>query len=445
MGMLDRLKSIFALRRTSEPKYPDERRVPYNGRSLAGVSVTPDNAVTVPAVWACVRYLSQTVAVLPWRVMRESAEGKVLASSHPVDWMIRKRPNPETSAFQFRETLTHWALLWGNGYAEIERDGAGRPVALWPIQPWRVCVERLDDGSLVYEVNNGAKDKSIIPAMDMFHIRGFGHGPVGVNVMEYAAESIGWARAAQLFGAAFFGNNMGFGGMVSVEGGLTEPGKIALEKTLNQKFNGPRNAWRWFVGDKKMELQPFGVEPNKGQFIETNQHLVEEVCRWFGVPPHKVAHLLRSTFNNIEHQAIEVVQDSVIPWVKRFEEEADYKLFGAQNRLGFYTKMSLNALLRGDAKSRGEYYQLLRNAGAVSADEIRELEDLNPIGPDQGGDIRIVQSQNVPLDQLREVTENQMEAAVMPKAPAPANASVDEIRATTDILSMARARVGADV
>jgi HK97 family phage portal protein len=445
MGLLSRLKGIFALRRASEPKYPDERRGPYNGRSLAGVNVTPDNAVTVPAVWACVRYLSQTVAVLPWRVMKESNEGKVLAQSHPVDWIIRKRPNPETSAFQFRETLVHWALLWGNGYAEIERDSVGRPVALWPIQPWRVCAERMEDGSLVYEVTNGTQEKSIIPAMDMFHLRGFGHGPVGVNVMEYAAESIGWARAAQLFGAAFFGNSMGFGGMVSVEGGLTKPGKDALEKELNQKYSGPRNAWRWIVGDKKMEVQPFGVEPNKAQFIETNQFLVEDICRWFGVPPHKIAHLERSTFNNIEHQSIEVVQDSIIPWVKRFEEEADYKLFGAQNRQGFYTKMSVNALLRGDAKSRGEFYQLLRGAGIVDADEIRELEDFNPIGAAGGGDIRIVQSQNVPLDQLREVTDSQIEAATMPPAPKAPTASADEMRATADLMAMVRARVDANV
>lgn len=440
MGLLSRIRDIWALRRTAEPRYPDERRVPYSGRSLAGVSVTPDNAVTVPAVWACVRYLSQTVAVLPWRVMKETDKGKVLAPSSQIDWLLRKRPNPEWSAFQFRETLTHWALVWGNGYAEIERDSVGRPIALWPIQPWRVCVERNEDGSLVYEVSNGTKEKTFLDPMDVFHVRGFGHGPVGVNVMEYAAESIGWARAAQLFGAAFFGNNMGFGGIVSVEGGLTPAGKTAFENELNQKFSGPRKAWRWFVGDRKIELQPFGVEPNKGQFIETNQHLVEEVCRWFGVPPHKVAHLLRSTFNNIEHQAIEVVQDSIVPWVKRFEEEADYKLFGAQNRQGFYTKMNLNALLRGDAKSRGEYYQMLRLAGALNANEIRELEDMNP-QEGTGGDLYLVQSQQVPLDKLEELTDSQITANETPPAPPkPAAMSPDEIKAAADLMAMSRVR-----
>jgi HK97 family phage portal protein len=409
MSVFDRLARLLNIRRVPEYRDPDLRRIPYTARSLAGVVITPDTAVTVPAVWACLRYLSQTVAVLPWNVMKEMDAGAIRAPRHPVHHLIHTRPNPEWSSFQFRESMVHWACRWGNGYAEIERDSVGRPLALWPIHPCRVEVCRDEStGRLVYEVTNDAQAKVEIPPEDMFHVRGFGEGPVGVNVIEYAAQSIGWARAAQLFGAAFFGNGMNFGGIVSVEGGLKQEGKTAMEAELNQKYAGPRHAWRWHVSDRKTEIQPFSVEPNKGQFIETNQHLVEEICRWFGVPPHKVAHLLRSTFNNIEHQAIEVVQDSIMPWVKRLEDEADYKLFGAQNRNGYFTKMNLTALLRGDAKSRGEHYQMLRNSGAINADEIRMLEDMNPIGPSKGGDLYVMQGQYVRLDQVGEVLEQPM-------------------------------------
>ena len=154
------------------------------------------------SVWACIRYLSQTVAVLPWRVMKDGPVGAEHQKRHPIDWLLYKRPNAEWSSFQFRETLTHWALRYGNGYAEIERDQAGRPFALWPIHPERVEVCRnTETGVLFYEVNNGVGSKIELAAANMFHLHGFGEGPVGVNVIEYAAQSIGWARAAQLFGA----------------------------------------------------------------------------------------------------------------------------------------------------------------------------------------------------------------------------------------------------
>lgn len=144
------LSTFLALRQVTEPRSPDAPRIPYVGRTTAGVVVTPDNAVSIPAVWACLRYLSQTVAVLPWHVMRPTANGGERAASHPLDYVLCRRPSPEWSAFQFRETLVHWALRWGNGYAEIERDSARRPMALWPIHPERVSVKRDPDTQQLY-------------------------------------------------------------------------------------------------------------------------------------------------------------------------------------------------------------------------------------------------------------------------------------------------------
>lgn len=403
-GLRDRIAgglSSIADRLTTNPRYTSANRIPYSMRSIAGVAVTPDTAITIAAVWACLRYLSQTVAVLPWHVMKETDSGGELQKKNPIDWLLWKRPSSEWSSFQFRETLTHWALRWGNGYAEIERDLSGRAIALWPIHPERVSVCRdPETNDLFYEVTNDRGGKVEITARDMFHIRGFGEGVVGVNVIAYAAESIGWARAAQLFGASFFGNGMNPAGVVINKKPLRAEGLARQKAEFEQLYKGPRNANKTAFLDADSEWKPIGFNPRESQLIDVHQHLVEEICRWFGVPPHKVMHLLRSTFNNIEHQAIEVVVDSVTPWVKRFEDEADYKLFGELRWRGLYTKMNMNALLRGDMKSRMEFYRGMVQTGAYSPNRLLELEDENTLGPE--GDIHVMQEQMSTLEFIRD-------------------------------------------
>jgi HK97 family phage portal protein len=399
MGILARL--------VSEPRYIERQRVPSTIRTLAGVNITPDTAVTIATVWACLRYLSQTVAVLPWHVMRDGKAGAEIVKTHPVNRMLWKRPSPEYSSFQFREMLTHWALRYGNGYAEIEPDQGDRPFALWPIHPDRVAVCRAADdgvssygddipsGALFYEVNNGTEGKVTIAAKRMFHVRGFGEGPVGVNVIAYASQSLGWARAAQLYGGAFFGNGAHVSTAVINKTPISPEGLKRQKEEFDQGHGGIRNAHRIMHLGGDGDVKRIGLNAEEAQLIEVHQHLVEEICRWFGVPPHKVMHLLRATFSNIEHQAIEVVVDSVSPWVKRFEDEADYKLFG-QNRQGLYTKMNMNALLRGDMKARMEFYKGMQFVGAYSPNRILELEDENTLGPQ--GDIHVMQQQMIPLE-----------------------------------------------
>lgn len=411
---------ILAQRVSTEPRYPAERRVGGGSRTLAGVAITPDTAVTIAAVWACLRYLSQTVAVLPWHAMKEGKNGAEIQSKHAVDYLINKRPSPEWSSFQFRETLLHWALRWGNGYAEIERDTLNRPFALWPIHPERVTVCRdPDTGLLYYEVSNGTGAKIEIDAADMFHLRGFGEGPVGVNVISYAAQSLGWAKAAQIFGATFFGNGSTPSVVVKNKKPLSPKGLEAQRAEFEALYKGPARAHRTAHTDNDADIEKIGLDAAETQLIEVHQYLVEEICRWFGVPPHKVMHLLRATFSNIEHQAIEVVVDSVSPWVKRFEDEADFKLFG-QNRPNLYTKMNMNALLRGDMKSRMEFYKGMQFVGAYSPNRILQLEDENTIGED--GDIHVMQQQMVPLEFIAN-------GPVKSTAPAPAQQPAEDAMA----------------
>lgn len=364
-------------------------RIVYTGRTAAGVYVDADTALKNATVWACVRYLTQTLAQLPWRVYQTDDKGNASVAHSGVDYLLNSRPNPEMGAFTFRQTMLGHALLRGNGYAEIQRDNRGVPMALWPLHPQRVCARRDENAVLYYEVWNRSGNVNLA-ASDMFHVRGFGDGPVGYSVIEYAAQSIGWAQATELFGATFFGDGMNPTGIITSTAGMTPAGLEELRKELTRLYAGPKGK-RTAVLDAGMKFEKVATDPSDGQFIETRQHQLDEICRWFGVPPHKVMNLLRATFSNIEHQSIEVVVDSITPWAKVFEQEADYKLFGAVNRQGFYTRMSMQALLRGDNASRMAFYQGLLTLG-VPLNNILALEEMNGIGPD--GEVSFV-SNNV--------------------------------------------------
>lgn len=371
---------------TVEPQ-PSTGRIWSAGRTPSGIRVTPDTALKNATVWACVQYLTKTIAQLPWRVRRQLAQGSEIVSTNPADWLLHRRPCPDMGAFSWRQAMLGNALLWGNAYAEIEWDNRGGAYALWPIHPERVAVRRAGNGGLEYEIWNSGGN-AFLAAEDMFHLRGFGDGPVGYNVIEYAAQSIGWSQATEIFGASYFGSGANPSGVVEAPKGMAPMGVTELRKAFNQLYSGPKGEKTVFL-DNGMTYKKLSTDPGDSQFIETRQHQVEEICRWFGVPPHKVMHLLRATFSNIEHQAIEVVVDSITPWNRAFEDEADYKLFGRQRQ--FYTKIDTRALLRGDHASRAAYYKTMFELG-LTINQILALEDLPGIGPD--GDVVFV-SNNV--------------------------------------------------
>jgi len=400
---------MLALKRTKQENV-HTYRVYSSPRTTAGVWIDAETSLMNATVFACQRYLTSAVGQLPWRVMRETPKGAERVPTHPADYVIGVRPNPEMGSFTFRESLLGDALRWGNGYAEIERDTAQRTVALHYIHPSRVNPKRDDFGRLEYEVSGAGGGNVILPQSDVFHIRGYGSGPVGINVMQYAAQSIGWAQATMLFGSAFFGQGMNPSGIVEIPGALSREALTALDESMSGLYGGPKGKRTMYL-DKGMKFTPITQQLEASQFIESMQHQVEEICRWFGVPPHKVMHLLRATFSNIEHQSIEVVVDSITPWVKRFEEEADYKLFG-NNRQGFFTKMNLNGLLRGDSTARATLYAAMFKMAGLSPNDILRLEDMNTIGKD--GDRRFIDANLIPLDKLDE----KFAADIAPK-PAP--------------------------
>lgn len=398
-------------------------RIVSTGRTLAGVYVDADTALKNATVWACVQYLTRAMAQLPWHVMIKSQGNAEVAGAHPVDWLLNKRPCPDFGSFSWRQTMLQHVLLRGNAYAEIERDNRGVAFALWPIHPDRVAPRRSESGDLEYEVwNRGGS--TVLRAADMFHVRGLGDSAVGYSVIAYAAQSIGWAQATEVFGSTFFGEGMNPTMVIETPNALSPAGLKSLRAELKQLYSGPRGE-RTAILDAGMKATRLTNTPDDSQFIETRQHQVEEICRWFGVPPHKVMHLLRSTFSNIEHQSIEVVVDSVTPWVRVFEEEADYKLFGANNRQGFYTKMSLQALMRGDNASRVAFYKGMHELG-MTINQILALEDMNGIGPD--GDVPFVSNNVQTLEHALAAKDASTDGAASDTPPPPKTEAKDDDR-----------------
>lgn len=385
-------------------------RVVHAGRTAAGVYVDADTALKNATVWACVQYLTKTLGQLPWHVYTRDQQGNTSVSAAAgVDYLLNTRPNPEMGSFTWRQIMLNHVLLRGNAYAEIQRDNRGVAIALWPIHPDRVVARRRESGELYFEVWNSSGNTEL-PIGDMFHVRGLGDGPVGYSVIAYAAQSIGWAQATEVFGSTYFGEGMNPSMIIETPKGLSEAGMKRMRADLDKLYKGPKGQ-RTAILDAGMKATKLGTNPNDSQFIETRQHQVEEICRWFGVPPHKVMHLLRATFSNIEHQSIEVVVDAITPWARVFEQEADYKLWPA-NRQGFYTKLSLQALLRGDNASRLTFYKGLAHDLGVPLNRILALEELNGIGPD--GDVSLI-SNNVQT--LRHAIEGKPDPVVPTQTP----------------------------
>lgn len=412
----------------ADPESPRSRVIVF--RAQGGVRVDEFNAMTLGAVFACVRVIAETIAGLPWQEFKQAGSNRVRMENDPVDWLLDTQANPETPAFQFRETLVAHALTWGNGYAEIERDGAGRPLWLWQITPDRVSVERDDNGRIVYCVNNGhGSEPTYLPAADVYHLRGLGFdGLVGYSVIAFAARSIGVGIGVDQASGSFFENDSTPGGILSHPNRLSPEGQNNLRESWQKTHGGAKNQRKVAILEEGMTWTQTGIPPKDSQMIEARQITPAEICRWFRVPPHKIADLARATFSNIEQQSIEFVSDTLMPWIRRLETEANIKLFGRTNRGRMFTRINVNGLLRGDSASRSAFYNSLLDRGVFCINNVLSLEDLNEIGPD--GDKRFV-----PLNmQLLENAGEEPPPGMAPAAPPdkPTSDGTDNGTATPD-------------
>lgn len=396
---------VFAKRQTA-PAVPGESggAMSLFRPPVAGVRVDEHEAMTYGPLWACVRVISESIAALPWGVYQRNGEMRETVTDHPVYRLLRRRPNPETPPFRFKETIIAHALTWGNGYAEIERNRMGEPIALWIITPDRVTPDRDDRGRIIYKVTNGQADDSEIPARDMFHLPGLAFdGLKGYSVVSQAKQAISLGIATEQFGSAFFGNGAVPGGVITKESGsgdLSGPAVKNLLSSFNKKHRGAANSHKVHYLDAGLKYQEIGIPPEDAQFLETRRFQTLDMCRWFRVPPHKLAELDRATHNNIESQNIEFVTDAVVPWATRLEQEADFKLF-EEDELDLFTKINLNALLRGDTAARQEFYTAMLDRGVFDLDEVRAREDMNPL-PNGQGKLRLVQANMMSVDRAIE-------------------------------------------
>jgi HK97 family phage portal protein len=400
MNIFQRLKLIFS--RNIDDYFKKSRRM-FVPVVKGGMWVDHETALSLAAVFSAVRYVSESVASLPWELRRRKREGgSEHALTHNVYRLIHTRPNPEMSSFDWRVLMIAWANLWGNAYAEISFDSMRRPTALWPINPDRVTPRR-ENGVLYYEIFQKSSENIILMPENMFHIRGVGDTTQGYSVVSLAARSIGQGLASDEFSASFFQNGVVTSGSYVHPKGLGDAAFERLKQQLQEKHAGPRNAWKPLLLEDGLKWEPISMPLKDAQFLESRKFTVTEIARWFRVPPHKIADLDRATFSNIEEQNIDVVQETIIPWAIRLEQEVNHKLISPMSQNVFFSKININGMLRGDSIHRANYYHQMRNMGVLNVNEIRELEDMNPIGAK--GEKYVMQGQYTTLEKIGEKQE----------------------------------------
>lgn len=381
------------------------RGAPYE--TATGKTITVASSMQYSAVFAAQRILAEDTASLPLILYRRlQPRGKERATDHRLYNILHLQANPEMTAYELRELLVSHCAMWGNGYAEIQRDRRDRIIALWPLRPDRVDVQRGWDGRLYYHVSIGdtlEHDLEIqtLPDRNVMHVRGLGYdGVKGYSVIGLARQSIGLGLATEEFGARFFGNGARPGAVLEHPGKLTSDAHKRLRKSWDVRHRGLENAHRMAILEEGMKVHEIGIPPEDAQFLETRKFQVVEVARWFRLAPHKLADLERATFSNIEHQSLDHVISALRPWLVRIEQRINHDLLtDAERQQGLFAEHLVDALLRGDIKSRYEAYAVAKQNGWMNADEIRDLENMNP-QPGGQGHIYLVPLNMIPADMV---------------------------------------------
>lgn len=361
---------------------------------IAGLQLTPDQALSLSTVWGCIDIIGKGIASCAWNIYEPvpGTKRRKLLDSDFRAWVLNTRPNPEMTAIGFREAMLFQAIPFGNAYAEIVRDAGGRVTELWPLMSDRVMPRRnRETWALEYHYVQPDGSIAIFPSRKIFHLRGPGlWGLMGDNIIARAAKTLGVAAAQERYSASFFGQGAQPSGVLEFSGKLDPATHKRLKEDWTDKFKGPDNAHKPIILESGMKWNSISVDPQKSQLVESRKFSVEEICRWFGVPPHKVQHLEHATFSNIEHSSIEFVRDSLKPWERRLCQEADAKLFDQNRGPWRCTEIDLSPLTRGDAQSRSQAHASWRQNGIMTANEIRAQEGLDDCGED--GDILLVQA-----------------------------------------------------
>jgi HK97 family phage portal protein len=402
--VLTDLWNSFVARLLVRPANPQSSRFGRETwRMFGDAAVNPDTATQVAAIWACMDVVASSMSASDWNVYlgyRGEAK-KVAAPRERLQYVLNTRYNLEMTAQAGKRAQMLNAVSSGNGYAEIERDGAGRVIALWPLESRRADPQRdLDTGKLFYrfsqEYNGGTVD---IDPENLFIIRGPSmNGAIGDNTLSRAVRTVATAIAMDMYADAYFTNHAQLGTVFMYKGPtMDDPAYKRAEESLAKRHKGAKKAWTTglFTGD--WDVKSFGNNMEQAAYADLKNVNVDDICRWFRVPPHKIAHLVRSTNNNIEHQGLEFSRDTMRPWKLEIEQEADYKLLPARGDSKFL-EVDVDWAEQGDYKSRLEAYSIGRNMGVFTGNDVARKLGENTFGAD--GEIRIVQGANVPLEDV---------------------------------------------
>lgn len=395
------IKSLFGFGQARDKPVDKAADAGYSflfGRTTSGKPVNERTAMQTTAVYACVRILAEAVASLPLHVYEYQDDGgKKLVHDHPLYYLLHDEPNPEMTSFVFRETLMSHLLIWGNAYAQIIRDGAGRVLGLYPLLPDKMEVQRDDRGNIYYVYSRNSDENPMfkeygnikLKAEDVLHIPGLGFdGLIGYSPIAMAKNAVGMTLACEEYGASFFANGANPGGVLEHPGVLKDPSKV--RESWNSVYRGVNNTHKIAVLEEGMKYQQIGIPPEEAQFLETRKFQINEIARLYRIPPHMVGDLDKSSFSNIEQQSLEFVKYTLDPWVIRWEQSLQRSLLLPGEKGKYFIKLNVDGLLRGDYQSRMNGYAVGRQNGWFSANDIREMENMNPIPDEEGGNLYLV-------------------------------------------------------
>lgn len=366
--------------------------------TASGARVTPENALSLSAYFRGIAIIAEDLAKISLVTYKRIPRGKERAPDHPVFSLLRRAPNENMSSMSFREAMTANAISWGGGFALIQRNGRGVPQRLDLIHPSRVRVDIDRSGKVFYEVGI-EKDRTsirtaIVRQSDVFHVHGVSSDGInGYSVARIGAESLGRAMAQDRFSSSFFRSGSSPKGAIKFAKKFRDQEEIdRLRFQWSETYGGDRGWHKPIVLEQGMEWQSITIPPEEAQMIEAQNFSVLEISRWLRIAPHKLSHLADATFSNVEEMNIDHVNDTLMPWAVRWEQECTRKLFIGEEE-EFFAKHNFRGLLRGNTEQQENFLRGMFNIGAMSQNDIREEIDMNPIGPD--GDTYYIQGQMI--------------------------------------------------
>lgn len=360
----------------------------FQGRNDAGVTVTPDSGYSVPAAWACINVIAQTLASLPLKTYRKIEDtDRQLAKQSPLYTLLHDKPNDWQTSYQWRLMLMASVLTYGNGYARIVYSRSGAPISLVPIPTTNVTPFWAPNNEPAYNVTMPNSGESYVLLKDeILHFMGIPNydGLYGLSPIESCANAMGITIASEKFGARFFANGSQLGGILTHPERLSNEAKDNMRRGWEKRYQGPDNSHRTAILEEGVTFTPLTIPPDQAQFLETRKFQRSEIASIYRVPPHMIGDLERSTNNNIEHQSLEFIKYTMRPWFIAWEQQLEDKLLSPRQKRDMFIEFDADAMLRGDLQSRYSAYATARNWGWMSINDIRIAENMNRLDEDEG-------------------------------------------------------------